>query len=151
MIEDEAFREDLLARLAGFELELPPLADRRVDLGAMLAEITPDAHVRRRHDPRAARLRVAAQRPRAGARGRARRGTRRWRRDHARAPARRDRDREVHRAPVAPPDARREELVALLEKHKGNVSKVAADLGRVRQQVQRWLKRYGLDPERYRT
>ena len=48
-------------------------------------------------------------------------------------------------------DARCEELVALLEKHKGNVSKVAADLGRVRQQVQRWLKRYGLDPERYRT
>ena len=53
--------------------------------------------------------------------------------------------------PVAPPDARRDELVALLEKHNGNVSKVAAELGRVRQQVQRWLKRYGLDPERYRT
>ena len=53
--------------------------------------------------------------------------------------------------PIAAPDARRDELVALLEKHKGNVSKVAADLGRVRQQVQRWLKRYGLDPERYRS
>jgi transcriptional regulator of acetoin/glycerol metabolism len=53
--------------------------------------------------------------------------------------------------PVAPPtDARREELVALLEKHQGNVSKVATDLGRVRQQVQRWLKRYAIDPERYR-
>jgi transcriptional regulator of acetoin/glycerol metabolism len=54
-------------------------------------------------------------------------------------------------APPAGTDARRDELVALLEKHRGNVSKVAADLGRVRQQVQRWLKRYNLDPERYRS
>jgi transcriptional regulator of acetoin/glycerol metabolism len=52
--------------------------------------------------------------------------------------------------PPPAPDARRDELVALLEKHRGNVSKVAVDLGRVRQQVQRWLKRYGLDPARYR-
>nr|MBA3397206.1 Fis family transcriptional regulator [Deltaproteobacteria bacterium] len=52
-------------------------------------------------------------------------------------------------APVA--DARRDELHALLEKHHGNVSKVAAEMGRVRQQIQRWLKRYGLDAERYRS
>jgi transcriptional regulator of acetoin/glycerol metabolism len=62
---------------------------------------------------------------------------------------------EVSAAKFAPPqpvvaDARRDELVALLEKHKGNVSKVATELGRVRQQIQRWIKRYGLDPERYR-
>jgi transcriptional regulator of acetoin/glycerol metabolism len=51
---------------------------------------------------------------------------------------------------AAPDDTRRAELVALLEKHKGNVSHVAAELGRVRSQVQRWLKRYQLDPARFR-
>jgi DNA-binding NtrC family response regulator len=151
MIEDEAFREDLLARLAGFELELPPLADRRVDLGAMLAEITPNATFAAATIramlaygwPRNVRELVRAlERASALAGG--------GEITPAHLPD------EIATAkftapPVAPPDARREELVALLEKHKGNVSKVAADLGRVRQQVQRWLKRYGLDPERYRT
>ncbi|MBA3393766.1 MAG: sigma 54-interacting transcriptional regulator, partial [Deltaproteobacteria bacterium] len=41
LVEDGAFREDLIARLAGFEIELPPLAARRVDLGVMLAELVP--------------------------------------------------------------------------------------------------------------
>jgi DNA-binding NtrC family response regulator len=151
MIEDGNFREDLLARLAGFELELPALADRRVDLGAMLAEIAPDATFA------AASLRALLAYA--------------WPRNV------RELVRAIERAvalaaggeitaahlpdeiasakftapALAPADARRDELVALLEKHHGNVSKVAADLGRVRQQVQRWLKRYGLDPERYRS
>ena len=118
----------------------------------MLAEIAPAATSRRRHVralfayawPRNVRELV-----RALERAVALAGTGR---DRARAPARRDRDREVHRAGRRRRrDARRDELVALLEKHQGNVSKVAVELGRVRQQVQRWLKRYGLDPERYRT
>jgi DNA-binding NtrC family response regulator len=151
MIEDEQFREDLLARLAGFDLELPPLAERRVDLGAMLAEITPDATFA------AATIRAllayawprnVRELVRAVERAAALAGTGEITPAHL--------PDEIATAkftapPVAAPDARRDELVALLEKHKGNVSKVAADLGRVRQQVQRWLKRYGLDPERYRT
>jgi DNA-binding NtrC family response regulator len=151
MIEDEAFREDLLARLTGFELELPPLAERRVDLGAMLAEITPNATFA------AATIRAMLaytwprnirELVRAVERATALAGTGEITPAHL--------PEEIATAkfttpPVAPPDARRDELVALLEKHKGNVSKVAGELGRVRQQVQRWLKRYGLDPERYRT
>jgi DNA-binding NtrC family response regulator len=151
MIEDGNFREDLLARLAGFELELPPLADRRVDFGAMLAEIAPDATFA----AAAIRALLAYAWPR---------NVRELVRaiERAAALAAGGEINAVHlpdeiatakfTAPaIAPADARRDELVTLLEKHHGNVSKVAADLGRVRQQVQRWLKRYGLDPERYRS
>jgi transcriptional regulator with GAF, ATPase, and Fis domain len=45
---------------------------------------------------------------------------------------------------------RRERLVALLRAHGGNVTAVARELGKARFQVQRWLKRYGLDPKRPR-
>jgi len=151
MIEDEAFREDLLARLAGFELELPPLAERRVDLGAMLAEIAPDATfaavtiraLLAYGWPRNVRELVRAIERAAALAGGAEITPAHLPDEIANA--------KFTAPAVAPPDARREELVALLEKHKGNVSKVAVELGRVRQQVQRWLKRYGLDPERYRT
>jgi DNA-binding NtrC family response regulator len=154
LVEDEKFRDDLVARLAGFEIELPPLAERRVDLGVMLAELLP---------PTTQLAGVAARALFAYA----------WPRNI------RELVRAIERAvalaaggelglaqfpdeiagakfsPVLVPgpgvDARHDELVALLEKHRGNVSKVAQELGRVRQQVQRWLKRYNIDPERYRS
>jgi DNA-binding NtrC family response regulator len=151
MSEAGTFREDLLARLAGFELELPPLAERRVDLGAMLAEITPDATFAAATIrallaytwPRNVRELVRALERAAALAGNGEITPAHLSDEVATA--------KFTAPPIAAPDARRDELVALLEKHKGNVSKVAADLGRVRQQVQRWLKRYGLDPERYRT
>jgi DNA-binding NtrC family response regulator len=151
MIEDGNFREDLLARLAGFELELPALADRRVDFGAMLAEIAPDvtfaaAAIRALLAyawPRNVRELVRAVERAAALAAGGEIGAAHLPEEIASA--------KFTAPAVAPADARRDELVALLEKHHGNVSKVAADLGRVRQQVQRWLKRYGLDPERYRT
>ncbi|MBA3498843.1 MAG: sigma 54-interacting transcriptional regulator [Deltaproteobacteria bacterium] len=152
LVEDGAFRDDLVARLAGFEIELPPLAERRVDLGVMLAEIVPPAT---QLAANAARALFAYNWPRNA-------------RELVRAIERavqlagtgeveiRHLPDEIAGAKFAAPaipaaDARRDELHALLEKHKGNVSKVAVELGRVRQQIQRWLKRYNLDPERYRS
>ena len=151
LVEDGKFREDLVARLAGFELELPALAERRVDLGLMLTEILPPN----------------AQLGAAAARALFAYGWPRNVRELARAieravalagsaelsPA--QLGEEVANAkfeiPATPEtDTRRDELVALLEKHHGNVSKVATELGKLRQQVQRWLKRYGLDPTRYK-
>ncbi|NVB81578.1 MAG: sigma 54-interacting transcriptional regulator [Kofleriaceae bacterium] len=152
MSEAGTFREDLLARLAGFELELPALADRRVDLGAMLAEVAPDATFAAATVrallaytwPRNVRELVrVVERAAALAQG-GELGVAHLPTEIAGATF------TVPAFPAAEPDARRDELVALLEKHQGNVSKVAAELGRVRQQVQRWLKRYGIDPERYR-
>ena len=150
MIEEGQFREDLLARLAGFELALPALVDRRVDLGTMLAEIAPDttfaaAAIRALLAyawPRNVRELVRAVERAAALAAGAEITVAHLPDEIATA--------KFTTPALAPADARRDELVALLEKHNGNVSKVAADLGRVRQQVQRWLKRYGLDPERYR-
>jgi transcriptional regulator of acetoin/glycerol metabolism len=150
MSESGTFREDLLARLAGCELELPSLAERRVDLGSILAEVAPDATFA----AATVRALLAYTWPRnirelvrAIERARALAGGGEIALAHlpdeiANA--------KFGIAPVAAPDARRDELIALLEKHRGNVSKIAAELGHVRQQIQRWLKRYGLDPARYR-
>jgi len=152
LVEDGAFREDLIARIAGFEIELPPLADRRVDLGVMLAELVPPdtqlAGVAARalfaySWPRNVRELVRALERAVALAGGAELGLAHFS----------DEISGARFAAIAAPaaDARRDELVALLEKHHGNVSKVAVELGRVRQQVQRWLKRYGVDPERYRS
>jgi DNA-binding NtrC family response regulator len=146
------FRDDLLARLAGFDLELPPLAGRRVDLGLMLGEILPagttlaPAAARALFQytwPRNARELVRVIERAVALAGGAELGVAHLPDDVATAAAR-----PATRA--ADDDGRRVELIALLEKHKGNVSHVAAELGRVRSQVQRWLKRYQLDPARYR-
>ena len=52
--------------------------------------------------------------------------------------------------PAAEDAARREELVALLREHGGNISAVAKAMGKARMQIQRWLKRYSIDAERFR-
>ncbi|MBL8910930.1 MAG: helix-turn-helix domain-containing protein, partial [Archangium sp.] len=46
-------------------------------------------------------------------------------------------------------DARKEELVALLKQHGGNVSAVARAMGKARMQIQRWMARYELDPRSF--
>ncbi|HEX2570815.1 MAG TPA: sigma 54-interacting transcriptional regulator [Polyangia bacterium] len=45
---------------------------------------------------------------------------------------------------------RREELLALTIAHRGNVSSMARALGKERHQIRRWLRRYQIDPEDYR-
>jgi transcriptional regulator of acetoin/glycerol metabolism len=53
--------------------------------------------------------------------------------------------------PLSEADARqREELIALLQVHHGNISAVARALGCARMQVHRWAKRYGVQLERFR-
>jgi transcriptional regulator of acetoin/glycerol metabolism len=45
----------------------------------------------------------------------------------------------------------RDALVAALSAHSGNVSRVAAEMGRTRMQIHRWMKRFGLSPDSYRS
>jgi transcriptional regulator with GAF, ATPase, and Fis domain len=41
-------------------------------------------------------------------------------------------------------------LRASLSRHQGNLSAVARDLGKARMQIQRWVKRYRLEPSSFR-
>ena len=171
------FRADLYARLSGHTFAIPPLRERREDLGlltaALLRGIAPDQAVQ--FEPEAVRalcrydwpLNVrelekclasavvlarggaigVEQLPPAlgadGATGGAAAST---------APeASGARDTEIDPDPPKLGRVeRREQLVALLQTHRGNVSAVARAMGKARSQVQRWLHDYGLDPEQYR-
>ncbi|WP_437896381.1 sigma 54-interacting transcriptional regulator [Sorangium sp. So ce124] len=157
MVAEGAFRGDLWNRLAGHKVELPPLRARREDLGlltgALLARFPPEHAARIRIHPRAARAMLHHDWPGnvrelekcletavvlAGEEGLV--GL-----EHL-PPA-------VQRAlegSGAEDAARREELVRLLGVHKGNISAVASEMGKARMQIQRWLKRYGIDAERFR-
>jgi transcriptional regulator with GAF, ATPase, and Fis domain len=53
--------------------------------------------------------------------------------------------------PLSEEDRRiREEVVASLRTHGGNISAVARALGKDRKQIQRWVKRFDLDPQSFR-
>ena len=49
-----------------------------------------------------------------------------------------------------PDDRLREQLDRLLVENEGNVAEVARALGKARMQVHRWMKRFAIDPKRYR-
>ena len=156
-------RADLLARISGFVFHVPPLRDRREDVGLLVAELLARLAPGRAiaFDPEAAAALVAHG----------------WRHnvrelEHALAVALALAEDEIgldhlppalagHPTSSAPPPSSREpdeaeaavpreELARLLAKHAGNVSAVARELGRARPLVHRWLKRYRLDASTWR-
>ncbi len=144
------FRSDLYARLAGFTFRLPPLRDRRQDLGVLVAALVgkraralrPDAgRALLRYDwPLNVReLRQALEAAIAMAEGEAI--------GVAHLP-----DDIAGSASASPlgADPVQEKLVASLTQHRGNVSQVARELGTARMQVQRWMRRFGIDPGSFR-
>ena len=157
MVAAGTFRADLLSRLQGLVLVLPPLRQRLSDLGLLVSALL------RRHarDPAAVRLLPEAARALA------------WHRwplnvrelDQALASALllsggkpigfehlpeevRSEPRPVVRSAAldAADGELRARLVALLVEHGGNVSAVARVLGKGRTQVVRWVQRLGIDP-----
>ncbi len=153
LVASGRFREDLWARLGGFALVLPPLADRREDLATLVADIASSAG-------RGGRLELTAEAARALLRHEWPRNVRELERAIVTALALAgDAAIDLRHLPseVASPrvssstleDPRRGELEAALRAHAGNVSAVARALHRPRSQIQRWMRRWGLRADDY--
>jgi DNA-binding NtrC family response regulator len=153
----DRFRDDLMARLAAFALELPPLAARREDLGHILRSLVDDGV---ELESAAARALFAYDWPR---------NVRELDACLVQAltlgdgavvelahcpPAVAGATLAVPTADVPPLDPadlmRRDQLRELLVRHRGNVSAVAREIGALRQTVQKWLQRYRIDAAQFR-
>jgi DNA-binding NtrC family response regulator len=167
LVKAGRFRSDLFARLAGATIRLPPLRERREDLGIITATLLRRLALERAHsltfDKEAARallrhpfplnireLEKAIERAVALAAG----GPIRL--DHLSldllpAPAAPRAEGSSPGVPLAPADlALRHQLVAFLGEHGGNLSATARSMGKARVQIRRWLRRYQIDPTQFR-
>ena len=158
LVADRRFRPDLLARLSGYRCTLAPLRERREDFalltGALLTRAGP-ADVTFSIEAARALLRHRwplnvreLQQCLAGALVLAAGG--RVELEHLPDPVRAAAESKPPPATEGPDAARRDELIALLRDHRGNVTAVARSLGKARTQVQRWLRRLRVDPVSFR-
>jgi transcriptional regulator of acetoin/glycerol metabolism len=161
MVAEGSFRHDLFARLAGFRVTVPTLAERRTDLGILIGalhgRLFPPEHPG--FDIDAARLLLRYPWPlnvreleQALATAQVLAGHEAIRAEHLPDTVRTGRPPGAPR-PVAlnENDQKvRDQVVAALREHQGNVSAVARALDKDRKQIQRWIKRFGLDPGSYR-
>jgi transcriptional regulator with AAA-type ATPase domain len=167
MVAQGEFRRDLFARIAGCTLPIPRLGDRRDDLGILIAALIPklagDAAAAIAIAPDAGRAILSYDWPlnvrelrhcletcitlAAGNR------IERW---HLPPKVLSAIDTSARPSPSAPltlderDNRLRVELLAQLARHRGNVSEVARTMGKARMQVQRWCRRFGIDPRLYR-
>jgi transcriptional regulator with AAA-type ATPase domain len=162
------FRRDLWARLNGFTLRLPALRERKQDLGLLIGDILARHSVGSKLTiaPDAARALLAHDWPA---------NVRELEQCLVRSCALGDED--VIRRADLPPDLGakvppsdsdsvsstvphsawpqadielRNLVLQRLELHNGNVSEVARSFGKARVQIQRWMKRFGVDARQFR-
>lgn len=155
-VAEGSFREDLLARLAGFSLTLPPLRERKEDLGLLVARLLSTARAATTLHADAGRALLAHDHPQ-NVRELAQRLSLALalsqdgvvRREHlgsfGTSP-------EPAEDPKGPQDVELEQrLIEELRRAGGNVSVVARSMGKARMQIQRWLKRFGIDAASFRS
>lgn len=164
LVERGEFRRDLYARLAGYAFALAPLRDRKVDLGLLVASLLASTKL-----DAAANLRLHREAARAMLRYDWPMNVRELEQclrassvlaeeglitladlPAPVADALDDTSAEDDAPSAADEDLKRELLVRMAEA-RGNVSEVARIMGKARQQVQRWARRFGIDPEAFRT
>lgn len=159
MVATGAFREDLYHRLAGHVMPLVPLRLRREDLGLVVSSLLKrhggaDTSRIRLH-PVAARMLLSYGFP-----GNAREldkvlhaalalaGGGEIGIEHLPAWSR-EKPVEAQENGLRESDPLKDDLIRHLSEHKGNISAVARATGKARMQVQRWMKRFGIDAEDY--
>ena len=175
MVVQQEFRADLLARIRGFVLRLPALSERLEDLGGIIAGLlTAGDRVQKTRISLPAGLALIQHGWPQNIRELVRTlevstvlvGDGEMRRQHLpehmraalrRATSQTDTDADALNRAATDSDesegssaGRREQLIALLRLHEGNISAVARDMGKARNQIQRWIKRYDLDVSSYR-
>lgn len=158
MVEDGRFRPDLYSRLAGFVAELPPLRSRREDLGLLVrafvyglqregrpTRITTNAFRRLLRCVWPFNVRQLQQTLATAALLASGDGT-------LTADALAEVMEQDDGLPQNPDEVRalRDELVRHLSRLRGDADTLARDLNRSPQQIQRWLERFALEPERFR-
>jgi transcriptional regulator of acetoin/glycerol metabolism len=161
MVADQTFRHDLFARLAGFRITVPPLSERRTDLGLLIgalhSRLFPLDHPGFEID--AARMLIRYPWPlnvreleQALATAQVLAKNEPVRVEHLPDSVRSGRPPGAPRpAVLSETDQRvRDQVITALREHQGNVSAVARALDKDRKQIQRWIKRFGLDPTSYR-
>ncbi|MGE0872204.1 MAG: sigma 54-interacting transcriptional regulator [Kofleriaceae bacterium] len=161
MVAEGTFRHDLFARLAGFRVTVPTLHDRRSDLGLLIGalheRIFTEDHPG--FDIDAARLLLRYPWPlnvreleQALATAQVLAAGEAVRSEHLPDSVRTGRPPGAPRPVVLNENDQkvRDTVVAALREHQGNVSAVARALDKDRKQIQRWIKRFGLDPGSYR-
>lgn len=163
-LEAAGFRSDLYARVNGYTHRLPPLRERIADLGLLVADLLARLAPNRPEltlELDLARAMVAYEWPlNVRELEQALRVTSLLAEDgvlrleHAPETLRTGRAPESatdDRAPMSAEETRdRDALVAALQAHQGNVSKVAAELGKTRMQIHRWMRKYGVEASAYR-
>ena len=165
LVAQGEFRADLFARLGGLTFELPPLHERREDLGLLIADLLPRFADIEALEPSAALAMLAYRWPHnirelekalslasvladGGVVGEAHLppAVRASLQTLERPPSS---DRLASDAAADAPELRAT-LIAHLERSQGNVTEVARAMGKMRQQIHRWLRRLRIDPKIYR-
>lgn len=162
MIAKELFREDLLARLSGFVLHLPPLRERKEDLGILISNLLRRFPTGRHVRFQKSTVRVLLRQP--------------WRynirqlekcleaamvlaKDEPIGPqhlpseyggAFSESGEKLASDPEQEADERQAQLVKLMDEYEGNVSAVARAMGKQRIQIRRWMQKYNLSPSIFR-
>jgi sigma-54 dependent transcriptional regulator, acetoin dehydrogenase operon transcriptional activator AcoR len=166
LVDAGTFRRDLLARLSGFVFRMPPLRERREDLGMLLrallrtlasdpASITLGLDATRALFAHDWPLNVRELEKCLGA------AIAQCSGGSIQAAHLSEAVRAATRTPRSPADEekvelserdvdRRAQIVSLLRANGGNVSAVARAMGSARAQIHRWLRKYELDPAAFR-
>lgn len=168
MVAGGEFRADLLARIRGFVLRLPALSNRLEDMGGIIAAV-----LAAKGKGEGARISLSAattifrypwpQNIRELGRtidiSSVLAGDGELKHEHLpeylrEAPVIASSPRAASVSEASPAESgefgRKERLISLLRKHEGNISAVARDMDKARNQIQRWIKRYDIDVSMYR-